>query len=116
MAVLGLMGIRLARPEELSAVQAIDRASAQMFNEVGMPEVTGTLRTAEDLAARRQERRLWVTTGSDDCPARSLITEMVDGCVHVEQVSVDPGSARRGLGRPCSIMRRSRRRPQALPR
>ncbi len=24
---------------------------------------------------------------------------MVDGCSHVEQVSVDPGSARRGLGR-----------------
>jgi len=24
---------------------------------------------------------------------------VVDGCLHVEQVSVDPGSARRGLGR-----------------
>ena len=24
---------------------------------------------------------------------------MVDGCVHVEQLSVDPGNARRGLGR-----------------
>ncbi len=70
-----------------------------MFNNVGMPQITGMLWTAEDLAARREAGRLWVITSSDDCPAGFLITEMVDGCVHVEQVSVDPGSARRGLGR-----------------
>ena len=38
-------------------------------------------------------------TGVDDRPAGFLITETVDGCLHVEQVSVDPSSARRGLGR-----------------
>ncbi len=94
-----LMGIRLARASELSAVQEIDRAAARMFNDVGMPQITGMLRTAEDLAAHLEAGRLWVITGSDDCPAGFLLTEMVDGCLHVEQVSVDPGSARRGLGR-----------------
>jgi len=87
----GLMGIRLARAAELSAVQEIDRASAQMFNDAGMPQITRMLWTAEDLAARREAGGLWVITGLDDCPAGFLLTEMVDGCLHIEQVSVDPG-------------------------
>jgi GNAT superfamily N-acetyltransferase len=94
-----LMGIRLALATELSAVQEIDRASAQMFNDVAMPQLAGMLWTAEDLAAHLDAGRLWVITGWDDSPAGFLLTEMVDGCLHVEQVSVDPSSARRGLGR-----------------
>jgi hypothetical protein len=90
-----LMGIRLAQAAELSAVQEIDQASARMFNDVGMPQIAGMLWTAEDLAAYREAGRLWVITGLDDCPAGFPNTEMVAGCFHVEQVSVDPGSARR---------------------
>jgi GNAT superfamily N-acetyltransferase len=41
-----------------------------------------------------------VITDSGDRPARVLITDVVDGCLHDRQVSVDPVSARRGLGRP----------------
>jgi hypothetical protein len=70
-----------------------------MFDEVGRPEVCGMLWHPEALAACRDEGRLWVITAADDRPAGFLITDMVDGCVHVEQVSVDPGSARQGLGR-----------------
>jgi GNAT superfamily N-acetyltransferase len=93
------MGIRRCRVAELSAVQEIDRAAGQMFAEVGRPEVCGMLWHPEALAARRAEDRLWVITSADDRPAGFLITDMVDGCVHVEQLSVDPGNARRGLGR-----------------
>jgi ribosomal protein S18 acetylase RimI-like enzyme len=32
-------------------------------------------------------------------PVAFLVADLVDGCLHVEQVSVHPGSARRGLGR-----------------
>jgi len=93
------VSIRLAGEGELSAVQQIDRASAQMFNDVGMPQVTGLLWPLEALTACRGAGRLWVITGAHDRPAGFLVTDVVDGCVHVEQVSVDPGSARRGLGR-----------------
>ena len=93
------MGVRLCRVAELSAVQEIDRAAGQMFAEVGRPEVCGMLWRPEALAAARAEGRLWVMTGADDRPAGFLVTDMVDGCVHIEQVSVDPGNARRGLGR-----------------
>jgi ribosomal protein S18 acetylase RimI-like enzyme len=90
--------IRLRWVTELSAVQEIDRAAGQMFAEVGRPEVCGMLWHPGPLAACRDEGRLWVITGADDRPAGFLVTGMVDGCAHVEQVSVDPGSARRGLG------------------
>ena len=94
-----MVNIRLAREGDLSRVQQIDRASGQMFNDVGRPEVAGLFWSPEALAACRQAGRLWVITGADDHPAGFLITDMVDGCMHVEQVSVDPGSGRRGLGR-----------------
>jgi GNAT superfamily N-acetyltransferase len=93
------MGVRHCRVTELSAVQQIDWAAGQMFNQVGRPEVCGMLWHAEALAACRDEGRLWVKTGVDDRPAGFLISDVVDGCVHVEQLSVDPGNARRGLGR-----------------
>jgi GNAT superfamily N-acetyltransferase len=89
----------LAREGDLSRVQRIDWASGQMFNDVGRPEVAGLQWSPEALAACRKAGRLWVITGVDDRPAGFLITETVDGCLHVEQVSVDPASARRGLGR-----------------
>src|SRR6516165_7952642 len=79
------MLVRRCRVAELSAVQEIDRAAGQMFEQVGMPEVCGMLWHPEPLAACR--------------PAGFVITDMVDGCMHVEQLSVDPGNARRGLGR-----------------
>jgi GNAT superfamily N-acetyltransferase len=93
------MRVRLCRVAELSAVQEIDRAAGQMFDEVGRPEVCGMLWHPEALAACQAEGRLWVIIGADDRPAGFVITDIVDGCVHVEQVSVDPGNARRGLGR-----------------
>lgn len=70
-----------------------------MFNDAGMPEVTRLLWPFEALAECQQAGRLWVITEADDRPVGFLITEVIDGCLHVEQVSVDPGSARRGLGR-----------------
>ena len=93
------MSIRLAREPELSDVQQIDRAAGQMFNDVGMPEVSSLLWHFEALAACQRADRLWVITEADDRPVGFLITDVIDGCLHVEQVSIEPGSARRGLGR-----------------
>jgi len=111
------MGVRLCLVAELSAVQQIDRAAGQMFDEVGRPEVCGMLWHPEALAACRDEGRLLVITGADERPAGFLITDMVDGWVHVEQVSVDPGSAPgRGWAGRCLITLLSGRRPPVFPR
>ena len=52
----------------------------------------GVLRPARD-------GRAWVRTDAHDVPVGYLLAEVVDGCAHLEQVSVHPGSARRGIGR-----------------
>ena len=87
-----------------------------MFNHVGMPQIAGMLWPVEALAACREAGRLWVITGTDDRPAGFLVTDVVDGCLHVEQVSVDPGSARRGLAGSCSMSLRRRRRSLVFTR
>jgi RimJ/RimL family protein N-acetyltransferase len=92
--------IRAARADELPALQDIERAAGQPFADIGMTEI------AQDepyplpvLAACLQAGLLWVTAGQADQPAAYLMASVVDGSLHVDQVSVHPGSARRGLGR-----------------
>jgi GNAT superfamily N-acetyltransferase len=92
--------IRAAQAAELPAVQAIDRATMRMFCDIGMPEIAQyDPWPLGDLAARQEAGRLWVAAGQTDAPVAFLMASLVDSCLHVEQVSVDPGSARRGLGR-----------------
>ena len=94
------MRIRAARAAELPALQDIERAAGQPFAGIGMTEI------AEDepyplteLGACAQAGLLWVTADEADQPVAYLMASVVDGCLHVDQVSVHPGRARRGLGR-----------------
>ena len=51
------------------------------------------------LEAYRRSGLAWVAVDRDDLAMAYLIAEFVDGALHVEQVSVHPGWARRGVGR-----------------
>jgi GNAT superfamily N-acetyltransferase len=51
------------------------------------------------LSGYQRARRAWVTVDDDDRPIAYLIADVVDGNLHLEQVSVHPASARRGMGR-----------------
>ena len=42
---------------------------------------------------------IWVAVGGTDRPVAYLLADLVDGNLHVEQVSVHPDSARCGVGR-----------------
>jgi GNAT superfamily N-acetyltransferase len=42
--------------------------------------------------------RSWVAVDGHDRPVAFLVASLVDGNAHVEEVSVDPAHARRGLG------------------
>ncbi|MBB2948251.1 GNAT superfamily N-acetyltransferase [Actinoplanes lutulentus] len=92
------MRIRAVRESELELLQEIERAAGQAFRDIGMPEI------AEDpplpvsvLDGYRRAGRAWVA--DLDGPAGYVITDVVDGHPHVEQVSVHPRAARRGVGR-----------------
>ncbi|RRO14346.1 GNAT family N-acetyltransferase [Saccharopolyspora rhizosphaerae] len=51
----------------------------------------------EVLREFQEAGRAWVAV-VDDVPVAYLITDLVDGCAHVEQVTVHPGHARQRIG------------------
>jgi GNAT superfamily N-acetyltransferase len=92
--------IRPVAPDELEILRDIERAAGQSFRDVGMPEIADDEPLpVETLAGYRRAGRAWVTVDGTDRPVAYMITDLVDGNVHIEQVSVHPDHARRGLGR-----------------
>ncbi len=94
------MRIRAVHQAELTALQDIERAAGVWFREIGMAEI------AEDepppvaeLARYARSGLAWVAADGEDRPVAYLVAERVDGNLHVEQVTVRPESARRGVGR-----------------
>ncbi|GAA1956150.1 GNAT family N-acetyltransferase [Amycolatopsis minnesotensis] len=89
--------IRPATEADLPVLREIERAAGLAFAEIGMRAI------AEDEPLSLAELRgylgrAWVTDPGDG-PVAYLIADLVDGNAHVEQVSVHPSQARRGLGR-----------------
>ncbi|MFI1971801.1 GNAT family N-acetyltransferase [Streptomyces cinnamoneus] len=94
------MRMRAVRLDELSLLQDIERAAGQCFLDVGMPEIAHDEPfPLGELRRYHQAGLAWVAADDADDPVAYLVADRVDGNLHVEQVSVHPGSARRGLGR-----------------
>ena len=93
------MEIRPARTDELEALLDIERAAGRAFADIGMDEIArddpGTVAELEVFGAAG---RAWVAVDEADRPVAYLLTSVVDGCAHVDQVSVAPSHARQGLG------------------
>jgi GNAT superfamily N-acetyltransferase len=95
---------RIARADELTEVQRIEVASGAPFREIGMADVADMPPLPlEVLADRQRAGRVWVAVDADEPSGDRLVAfavvDLVDGCAHVLQLSVDPGYARRGIGR-----------------
>lgn len=94
------MRIREVRREELTALQEIERAAGQCFRDLGMHDIADEdPPTLSDLMGYHRVGRAWVGVDHDDHPVAYLIADLVDGNIHVDQVSVHPEHARRGIGR-----------------
>jgi ribosomal protein S18 acetylase RimI-like enzyme len=90
--------IRPARPAELPLLAEIERRAGQAFAEHGMPEIAADdPGSPEELEAYRAAGRAWVAAEGGE-PVAYLVADEVDGHLHVEQVSVDPAQAGRGIG------------------
>lgn len=55
-----------------------------------------------ELARYQRAGMAWVALDGSERPVAYLIADRVDGNLHIEQLSVDPSSARRGVG--CSLL------------
>ncbi|WP_395292657.1 GNAT family N-acetyltransferase [Kitasatospora hibisci] len=94
------MRIREVRTVDLPLLQDVERAAGRRFSDIGMPEIADDEPLPLDELARYQRAGLaWAAVDGADVPVAYLIAEHVDGNLHVEQVSVHPDSARRGIGR-----------------
>lgn len=91
--------IRPARPADFPAIQDIERRAGQQFRTVGMDAI------AEDDPFSNAELdeytaagRAWVTTDQADNATAYVLVDIVERMAHIEQVTVDPAHARKGLG------------------
>jgi GNAT superfamily N-acetyltransferase len=93
-------GIRPAQASDLPVLQEIERAAGSLFAPLGMDLVAeDDPPSLEELQVYAGEGRAWVHADADDRPVAYLLAEAVDGCAHLEQVSVHPDHEHRGLGR-----------------
>jgi GNAT superfamily N-acetyltransferase len=91
--------IRLARPEDLPALIDVEREAGALFRDVDMAAIADDdPGSVAELAVFQTAGRAWVSVDAADRPVAYLVAEVVDGCAHIEQVSVRPSHARRGLG------------------
>lgn len=91
--------IRPARPDDPAALRDIERAAGQCFADLGMTFVAeDEPPSVETLLSYIRAGRAWVSVHGDR-PVAYLVAEVVDGNAHLEQVSVHPSHARRGVGR-----------------
>lgn len=96
----GGMRVRMVRVAELAVLQDIERAAGRWFFEVGMAEIAeDEPLSVGELTAFVEAGLAWVAVDGEDRPVGYLIAERVDDALHVEQVSVHPDAARRGVGR-----------------
>jgi GNAT superfamily N-acetyltransferase len=108
--------IRTSTIEELPVLQDIERAAGLCFRDIGMDEVADDEPLSlEELGCYQRAGRAWVAVDGTDRPMAYLITDPVDGNVHIEQVSVHPDSARRGVGRALIEHTAARAAAQGVP-
>lgn len=92
--------IRAARVDDVELLAEIERRAGERFREIGMDAVADdeAFPVGEVLGYQRAGRA-WVATDDLDRPIAYLLVDLVDGAAHIEQVSVRPDHAGRGVGR-----------------
>ena len=92
--------IRAARTEDLAALVEIEQAAGEMFRPLGMDVVADDdPGSVEELLPYVEGEQAFVAVDAADGPVGYLLLDVVDRAAHIEQVSVHPRCARRGIGR-----------------
>lgn len=91
--------LRPVRPDELELLRDIERAAGELFRPLGMAAVADDEPpSVQTLASYCAAGRAWAAT-DEGRPVGYLLLDGVGVSAHVEQVTVHPAAARRGLGR-----------------
>src|SRR3954447_7388635 len=91
--------IRAARVSDLPLLIEIERLAGSLFRSLGMDLVADDdPGSVDELAPYAEDRRAFVAVDATDRPVGYLLVDSVDGAAHIEQVSVLPEQAGRGVG------------------
>lgn len=90
--------LRAATTDDLPALPKIERAAGELFRPLGMDLVADDdPPRPEDLRPFVDAGRAWIYQHTDEVVAY-LIADVVDGCAHIEQVTVHPRHGHRRIG------------------
>jgi GNAT superfamily N-acetyltransferase len=96
----GPRAVRATRADEGPLLREIEGLAGQRFRDVGLGHVADDEPlSAAALGAYADEGRSWVAVDDADEPVGYVLVDLVDGDVHVEQLSVRPDQQRQGTGR-----------------
>lgn len=91
--------IRPARASELTALQSIERSAGLAFADYGMAEISAhDPPSVQELLAYVQANHLWVYAPESAGPVAYMMIDIVDDCVHLEQISVQADYAGYKIG------------------
>ena len=92
--------IRAATADDLPALQDIEVAAGRAFADLGMDLVAGDEpASVGTLLTYAAGGRAWVAVDESNRPCGYAIADVVDGCGHIEQVSVHPDYRGLRIGR-----------------
>jgi len=83
--------VRIAEPADLPLLAAVESAADQLFVPLGMTDFPSP-------ATPGQRAGAWRVLVEGRPPRGFAVLELVDGAVHLEQLSVDPAHGRQGIG------------------
>ncbi len=91
--------IRDADVRDLERLREIERAAGELFRGIGMGDVADDEPySVAELTGYLRAGLAFVAVDGADVPVAYLVATVIDGDLHIEQVSVHPDAARRGIG------------------
>jgi GNAT superfamily N-acetyltransferase len=90
--------IRLARPCDLAALPAIERAAAELFHDFAPEAIDSDVTSEQEFAHAQASSQLWVALCDDAAVGFALVDLMPSGLPHLEEIDVHPRHGRQGLG------------------
>jgi GNAT superfamily N-acetyltransferase len=91
--------IRLARPNDLEKLAAVERSATAVFRSVGLAWLDdGDTMDATALIRCRQDGTLWVAADEREEPVGFLAAHELDRCFYIAEVSVAQSHQQQGIG------------------
>lgn len=93
-----MIRIRLASADDVPKIAPLEKAAGEVYREIGMDAVADDAPIPDSLLLLAvEEQRLWVAVEYGALKAY-VLGEFLPQSLHIDQVTVHPDAARRGLG------------------